>query len=249
MKSTIIYLNKTNGIWSPPSIAPFSGKSRDLEAFFSTDGKTVFFSSDRQINDADSINDFDIWKVEKEKSGWGDPINLGTTINSLKNEFYPSVTRTGNIYFTIEPINGYGEEDIVLCRNVNGKYLEREILDTTINTAGDEFNAYVNAEETFIIFTSYKGRSDEQGGGDLYISNKHDNKWSTAVNIKAVNSPYLDYCPFVTRNNKTLFFASNRNTMAQKKSTTYKDLLEMLKSSGNSSDDIYWIDLEKAIGK
>ena len=69
LKSTIIYLNKTNGIWSPPSIAPFSGKSRDLEAFFSTDGKTVFFSSDRQINDADSINDFDIWKVEKEKSG------------------------------------------------------------------------------------------------------------------------------------------------------------------------------------
>ena len=127
--------------------------------------------------------------------------------------------------------------------------MEREILDTTINTAGDEFNAYVNAEETFIIFTSYKSRSDEQGGGDLYISNKHDNKWSTAVNIKAVNSPYLDYCPFVTRNNNTLFFASNRNTMAQKKSTTYKDLLEMLKSSGNSSDDIYWIDLEKAIGK
>lgn len=162
MKSTIIFLKKVNGIWSHPSIAPFSGTSRDLEASFSTDGKTVYFASDRQINDAYSINDFDIWKVEKEKSGWGNPINLGTTVNSLKNEFYPSVTSTGNIYFTAEPINGFGAEDIILCRNANGKYLEREILDTNINTAGDEFNAFVDSEETFIIFSSYKGRADEQ---------------------------------------------------------------------------------------
>jgi hypothetical protein len=40
-------MRKENGKWSEPEVAPFSGTYRDLEATFTADGKTIFFSSDR----------------------------------------------------------------------------------------------------------------------------------------------------------------------------------------------------------
>jgi hypothetical protein len=31
------------------------------------------------VNEKDSTNDFDIWKVEKTINGWGEPTHLGFT--------------------------------------------------------------------------------------------------------------------------------------------------------------------------
>lgn len=126
----------------------------------------------------------------------------------------------------------------------DGSYLNRQILDSAINTKGDEFNAYVDPAEKMLIFSSYKGRPDEQGGGDLYISNKDANgKWQKAVNMGIlVNSAALDYCPFVTADKKRMFFSSNRNNLSKSTPENCNDLVQMLSSTGNSSDDIYWID-------
>jgi Tol biopolymer transport system component len=249
LKSTIVHIQKQKGIWQQPEIASFSGKHRDLEAFFSPDGKTVYFSSDRFVNASDSTHDFDIWKVEKTKTGWSDPIHLGNKVNSAKNEFYPSVSKSGNIYFTAMPANGYGEEDIVMCRYAQGIYLDREILDTAINTKGDEFNAFVDPDEKMIVFSCYKARKDELGGGDLYISYKNaTGKWEPAVNMgTAVNSNALDYCPFVSWDKKTLYFASNRNRLATSNPSNYEDLHSVLSSAGNTSDDIYYVDFSSFI--
>ena len=245
LKSAIIYLQHKKGKWTAPQVAPFSGRYRDLEAFFAPDGNAVYFSSDRPVNDKDSLNDFDIWKVARTASGWSSPTNLGAPVNSPKNEFYPSVSRNNSIYFTAEPLGGFGEEDIVRCAVAHDHYLEREILDTAINTKGDEFNAFIDPAENFIIFSSYKGRSDEQGGGDLYISYSQTGKWTTAVNIVAANTPSLDYCPFVSADKKTLFFASNRNTIAGKTAKNYTEFINMLQGAGNTTDDIYWVDFSK----
>ena len=48
--STILHLTQKNGQWGKPEVAPFSGRYRDLEAAFSPDGQTVYFSSDRPIS-------------------------------------------------------------------------------------------------------------------------------------------------------------------------------------------------------
>ena len=49
LTSTILYMQKQNGKWSNPMVAPFSGRYRDLEASFSPDGQTIYFSSDRPV--------------------------------------------------------------------------------------------------------------------------------------------------------------------------------------------------------
>ncbi len=251
IKSAIIYRRKVNGKWLKPVIAPFSGKHRDLEAFFSPDGNSIYFASDRPAAPGDIAKDFDIWKTVRRGNGWEEPVNLGPKVNTEKgDEFYPSVTRSGNIYFTTTPVNGgIGKEDILWCRFENGQYSERMVLDTAVNTKGYEFNAFVDPDERFILFTCQQGRKDEMGGGDLYISKKNSqDQWAPAMNLgRTVNSPGLDYCPFVGWDKKILYFASNRNLLGGRDVVSLEDLAEKLRGPGNGFDDVYWVDFSTFI--
>jgi len=243
--STILHLVKKNGQWGKPQVAPFSGKYRDLEAAFSPDGQYIYFSSDRPLKSDAVKKDFDIWRVKRLPGGkWAKPENLGPNVNSEKSEFYPSITKSGNLYFTAELPDGKGSEDIVVCKPVGDGYGKPEILPEDINTKYDEFNAFVDPDEQFIIFSSY-GRPDDIGGGDLYISHK-DNKgnWETVKHLPPlINSTALDYCPYVTRDKKYLIFTSNRVSAEFKngKPKSYLQLKKLLNSPGNGADDLYWV--------
>ncbi len=168
---TILYAKKNkHGKWSNPEVATFAGKYGDLEPAFSADGKKIFFSSNRPLTGT-IIKDYDIWVVEKKGDSWGEPENLGTPINTSANEFYPSISKTGNLYFTASYKSSIGGEDIVVARWKDGIYMQPVSLDSAVNSKADEFNAFVSPDEEFIIFSSY-GRKDDKGRGDLYMSCK-----------------------------------------------------------------------------
>ncbi|MFD0749366.1 hypothetical protein ACFQZS_04375 [Mucilaginibacter calamicampi] len=245
ISSTILYMRKENGKWSNPMVAPFSGKYRDLEAAFSPDGNTVYFSSDRPLKAGETKKDFDIWKVKRLADGkYAEPENLGSTVNSAKDEFFPSVTKTGDLYFTVQAAYGKGSEDIVECKLTDKGYLAPVSLPEDINTKFDEFNAFIDPDGQFIIFTSY-GRADDMGRGDLYIARKDAaGKWLPAKHLPApYNSPLLDYCPYVTPDKKYLFFTSPRiNTALQNiQQKDYGQITSLLNGPGNGADDIYWV--------
>ncbi|MDZ7685318.1 MAG: hypothetical protein U5O39_10230 [Gammaproteobacteria bacterium] len=102
------------------------------------------------------------------------PVNVGAPINTAGNEFYPSVTASGNLYFTGQRETGAGNEDIFRAVMEDGRWSRIENIGPGVNTEGYEFNAFVAADESYIIFSSQRGRDDELGGGDLYISRKGD---------------------------------------------------------------------------
>ncbi|MGZ3943691.1 MAG: hypothetical protein ACXVJB_02055 [Mucilaginibacter sp.] len=247
--STILHLIKTDGQWSKPEVAPFSGKWRDLEAAFSPDGQYIYFSSDRPITGT-AKKDFDIWRVKRLAGGqWGEPENLGPNVNSAKDEFYPSVTKSGNLYFTTELENGRGSEDIVVCKPTANGYSMPELLPEDIDTKYDEFNAFVDPDEQFILFTSY-GRADDIGRGDIYISHKDKSGvWLPVKHLPAlINSSSLDYCPYVTRDKQYLIFTSNRLNpeFADGKTRNIEQVKALLSGPGNGLDDIYWVKFDPA---
>lgn len=247
--STILYRKKlSSGSWSPPEVAPFSGRYRDLEPSLSPDGSKLFFSSDRPAPGKEG-NDYDIWVVERLNGKWSDPKNLGAPVNTEANEFYPSVTLNGNLYFTASYDKGIGKEDIFLSQWANGSFSESIALDSAVNSATWEFNAYVSPDESFILFTSY-GRKDDMGGGDLYISFKGpSDTWQPARNLKDVNSSKLDYCPFVSADKKTLFLTSQRHNIpgVRDHQVSYNELVRIYTMSGNGSDDIYVADFQSVL--
>jgi Tol biopolymer transport system component len=246
--STIVYRRREKRGWSKPVIAPFSGKFKDLEPAFSPDGKKIFFSSNRPV-EGKSSRDFDIWVVEKKNGKWSsEASNLGAPINTEKDEFYPSVATSGNIYYTAEHGSGVGKEDIWVSSLIDGAYTQPVALDTMVNSKHWEFNAFVSYDEKFILFTSY-GRKGDSGGGDLYISFRNENgSWEKAKAL-TLNSPRLDYCPFVTADGRTMFFTSQRHSIeaTHEKKLTYDEFLLVLKSVENGTDNIYWISFEEVL--
>ena len=246
--STIIWRRKlANNNWSGPEVATFSGRYSDLEPAFSADGKKIYFSSNRPIKGEDT-KDFDIWYVEKTGENWSNPKNLGMPVNTKANEFYPSVSSTGNIYFTAEYENGVGKEDIYISRWVNGEFAKPTPLDTAVNSNFWEFNAFVTTDERYIIFTSY-GRKNDKGGGDLYISTRNsEGKWTPAKVLTVANSNKLDYCPFVTPDQKIFFFTSGRHDLSShEKTKTFAELARIYNSVNNGSENIYWMSFAKLL--
>jgi len=242
--SVIISMKKKGKKFKKLKVVPFSGQYRDVEPAFSPDGQRLYFASNRPLVEGGPPKDYDIWFVEKDGSGaWTEAQRLPAPVNSKANEFYPSLSSNGNLYFTAQREGSLGKEDIFLAEFEDGIYKDPLTLGKQINSELYEFNAYVAPDESFLIFTSY-GRADDLGGGDLYINFKtSDGNWGQSIHMgKEVNSPALDYCPFVDFNTGRFYFTSNRSAL--KKNYAEKlDLKSFLKEGlqfQNGSGRIYF---------
>jgi hypothetical protein len=246
---TILTSKKINGKWTAFAIAAFSGKYHDIEPAFSPDGKQLFFASKRPTGDeTTSKKNYDLWFATKENGRWENLTRLPETINSDKNEYYPSIATNGTIYFTAERADAKGKEDIYKSEFKNGTYEIPVSLSAAVNTKTYEYNAYVSPDESFIIFGSY-GRKGSLGKGDLYISFNKNNKWEDAVHLgELINSDQIDYCPFVSFDKKYFFYTSEKNTIQ----TTYKNvsidkLKEVVNIGSNGTSKIYYLSFEKLL--
>lgn len=243
-KRCLVTIRRENEKWSAPKVISFSGQYHDIEPFFTADGLKLYFASNRPMNDT-LRNDYNIWVSEKTSQGWGEPIPLDTLINSENDEFFPSLSKNNNLYFTSVRKNGIGAEDIFISKNINGNFTAPVPLDTAINTKRYEFNAWVNQNETLIIFSSF-GRKDDLGGGDLYFSRKDDNgNWTQAKNMgPVINSDKLDYCPLVDETTGNFYFTSDRFSSSVNKIEKVSEIKELANGLQNGMGNIYRINLK-----
>src|SRR5262245_44027869 len=207
---TIYVTHHTDGRWSPPKVAPFSGKHRDADPFISADGKQLYFISDRPV-DGKPKKDMDIWVMDRTKGGdWGEPRNLGAPVNTPASEWFPTLAANGTLYFGSGRPGGHGKTDLYRARRKDGKFAEPENVGPGVNSGADEFEGCVAAAESFLVFMAL-GRPDSRGGGDLYISYQKDGKWAPARNLgPKVNGPGLEISPYLSPDGKYFFFSSAR---------------------------------------
>ena len=244
--SVIMHSKKVNGKWLAPEVALFSGQYNDEEPAYSPDGTKLYFSSNRPLTGSEK-KDYDIWFITKTKDGWSNPINMGSNVNTSKDEFYPSIAKNGNIYFTRQ-MEGK-DEDIVMCRFHDNTYDTAISLPGVINTSGAEFNAFVDPDEKFIIFTGYK-RKGNIGSGDLFISRNNNGQWENAKNLgEKINGPGNTYCPYVSPDRKYFFFTSSRGIFKTPfdKQQDLKGLKSYMNSPWNGWDNIYWVDAKEIV--
>jgi len=241
---TILVSTLKDSRWSIPRVAEFSGQYGDFDPFISPDGSQLFFSSNRPAPGKSKKNDFDIWMVKKTGAGWTTPANLGADINTESQEYYPSVSSTGTLYFSSNREGGKGSGDIYRSRMENGKYSKPENLGDEINSKYFEGDPYIAPDESFLIFVSYN-RPDSLGDGDLYVSLNQNGHWTAARHLgPPVNSSALDFCPNMSPDGKYFFFTSERGFADQQltKPLTYDQLMKQIRSPGNGLGDIYKID-------
>jgi Tol biopolymer transport system component len=241
---TILVSHFERGAWSTPEVAPFSGQYSDADPFITPDGSRFYFISNRPVAGKQK-QELDIWVMEKTGAGWSEPKNLSAPVNSEGNEWYPTITREGTLYFGSDRPGGKGRTDLYRSLLVNGKYAEPENLGDVINTQFNEFEPYIAADESFLIFMG-GGRPDGLGGFDLYISYNRQGTWTKPVNLgDKINSNGNEYSPMISPDGKYFFWASTRavTDMPFEKRLTYRELMNRLRSAGNGLGDIYQIDI------
>lgn len=246
----IVVSQLRRGQWSAPEVAPFSGQYNDFDPFVSPDGKRLYFSSNRPVEGAGRARtDYDIWYVERTPRGWSQPQHLDAPVNTPAQEFYPSVTKDGTLYFSSNRPGGSGGGDIYRARFVDGRYAEPENLGDSINATTNEGDPYISPDEDYLIFVSYN-RQGASGDGDLYISVRRDGHWSKAENLgPEINSPALDFCPIVSPDGKWLYFTSERGfaDTPQQRRLTSSELARALHGPGNGLGDIYRVDAKSVL--
>jgi len=245
-KRCLVVLNKENGNWGNARILNISGKYQDLEPFYSNNGNRLYFVSNRPIYNDKTRDDYNIWYSDRINDNWSKPVALDSIINTRSDEFFPSLSNKGNLFFTATRDYGMGREDIFMSEFVDGEFKSPKPLPAEINSTSFEFNAYINPEENLIIFSSF-GRSDGFGGGDLYISRKDNNgRWTKSKNLgEIINSDKLDYCPFVDWKSRNFYFTSERITLDDKKLENIKELTKLSNSTLNGFGNIYKIGFDK----
>lgn len=239
--AVIAISHQTESGWSPLEIAPFSGRHPDIEPAFSPDGKTLYFASKRPVA-GKGTTDWDLWRVAYRADGneWGDPVNLGEPVNTIGNEFYPSVTSSGRLYFTATREDTIGKEDLYVANPGPDGFVNVMNVGEPVNSEAFEFNAFIAPDESYLIFGAQR-RPGEIGGGDLYISHKTASGFSEPALLPAsVNTPKLDYCPTVW--NDRLYFTSERSGPLPVGGFNNVEAVEGWSgSSGNGLGDIYWL--------
>jgi hypothetical protein len=214
-KNEIRYSRMTGNQWSNPEIFLSHERYGYNDPFLSPDEDRLYFISKMPLDGLGKQKDVDIWYIDRIENGWSKPVNAGQNINTKGNEYYISFTHNGTMYFSS---NGHNSKEgkrtdynIYYSELINEFYQKPVLLGESINTNSYEADVFVSPDESYIIFCST--RENGFGQGDLYISfRKPDSTWTVAINMgNEINTKYYEYCPFVTKDGKFLFYTSNQD--------------------------------------
>ena len=196
--------------WSEPKVASFSGSCPDYDPIFSPDGSRLYFSSRRPWSEKIHSQ---VWFLERSKNSWSEPQHV-MLMGADDNEFYSSITQDGILYF-----NKWSTGNIYRAVRTESGY-QVESLPDIINAGYRKGDPFISPQEDYLIFSGY--RADSLGKGDLYISFKINDQWTTPKNLgEPINSSALDMCPYVTADGKLFVFTSNRPVVNYAKLNIY----------------------------
>ncbi|MBS3774850.1 MAG: OmpA family protein [Bacteroidales bacterium] len=151
----IYYARLTETGWSDPVNlgAPVNTKHWESQPSISPDGQTLYFSSNRDNGKGKK----DLWKSTRQSDGsWGEPVNLGDSINTPENEVAPFIHMDNEtLYFASDGWPGMGSLDLFKSRKTGeNSWEEPKNLGYPINTHKSEFGLIVNSQGTDAFYAS-----------------------------------------------------------------------------------------------
>lgn len=132
---------------------PVNSVSWESQPCMSSDGKTLYFASNRPGGYGKS----DLWKSELSPGGiWSEPVNLGPAINTPGDENSPFLHPDGRtLYFSSDGHPGLGGLDLFVSRmDDEGNWSTPQNLGFPINTYANEATLSVNAKGDTAYFSS-----------------------------------------------------------------------------------------------
>ncbi len=149
--------------WGNITELPFNSDEFSTEhPALNKDGTKLHFSSDRP----GGYGSFDLYSVDILPNGlYGNPMNLGETINTLRKEQFPHLDAGNNLYFASNGHPGFGLLDIFISKYESGTYSKPDNLGLPVNSGYDDFSiSFHSSDQGF--FSS--NRPGGKGSDDIY---------------------------------------------------------------------------------
>lgn len=144
--------------------------------------------------------------------------NLGPDVNTEHNEYVPVITPDNQrLYFTsrrpdstggLKDPDGEYFEDIYRSKKTEQGWSEAVNIGPPVNTETHDATVSISADgRTMIIYRT----NENLTGGDLYITNYQEGKWSEPEKLPAsINSSHQEASATLSPDKNTLIFSSNR---------------------------------------
>ena len=181
-----------DGFWTTPRRVSLTGGARksEMEAFFSPDGKRLFFAP------YDEGMDVRIWTADVTADGWRNPRPLGPPVNEDP-AFYPVMANDGTLYYT-----NLAKRAVYSARLDNGNVADA-------GAAGLERggHAFPSPDGRFLLVDSASLATE--GQRDIFVAFRNDDgTWGSPRDLgPAVNTEYSETCPSLSPDGRYLFFS------------------------------------------
>jgi Tol biopolymer transport system component len=137
-----------------------------------------------------------------------------------------------------------GGHDVYFADWEDGEFSDPVNLGPPVNSENSEGDSFIAPDGSYLIMT-ISGRPDSRGSADRYVSFPNEaGRWTEPVNLgETINTPFAEYCPYVSPDGKYLFFTSYRSGKYDysSKKLAYVDFHSRQHSPENGLGNIYWI--------
>lgn len=176
--------------------------------FIAPDGLTFFMASARP----GGAGGIDIWISTRPTSDapWGQPVNAGAPINTEFNDFCPTMSRDGHMFFFASNRPGYcGGDDLFTARRRGDGWTEVTNLGCDIdggpNSAANEASPFPSPVTSSLFLSSTRS-----GNSDIYEAPFHAGSYGLAAPVTEVNTGAQDGHPNLSQDGRELYFFSTR---------------------------------------
>jgi Tol biopolymer transport system component len=185
--------------WSSPEPPAFAGDGVEADAYFTADGRSLYFISTRLVDGAPNKS-LDIWRVDRDDAGaWRAPTRLVEPVNSPAQEWFPRPGPDGWLYFGSSRPGGLGGTDIWRARADTTGVWRVENLGPSVNTSGDDYEPLPAPDGSRLIIMA---------DGGLYETRRAPNGWAPRTKLgPEVNQNGSEIGPLFSPSGRSLLFA------------------------------------------
>jgi len=182
----------------------------DIMPLVSSDGQTLFFVRDEG---GETKNGQNIFRSTKNENDWGKATIKTSHLNNKQNNAVVGVSKDGNTLYLVDAYKKDEEanQGIAISKLNGKKWSNPEYIEISgMNYLANHFYGfYVNPEENVMLISMVS--ENGKGKEDLHIAFKEgDTCWSTPKSLgENVNSEGYEMSPFLTHDNKRIYFSSN----------------------------------------
>lgn len=163
VKLKIYQAESVGGKWTNVKDMPFNDDQfNTAHPAISVDGDVLYFASDRE----GGAGGMDIWSVSKTGDSWGEPRNLGPSVNTDSDEIFPFIHADGTLYFASNGHPGFGGLDLFFSSPGGNDWSKVTNLGAPFNSENDDFGFIIDRDKKNGYFSS--SRTGGYGADDIY---------------------------------------------------------------------------------